>query len=108
MAAVKMSDKAYGEFRTFMLSNNVSGDVIRIYVAGHGCGGPSFNMVLDEQKDDDIVEKIGDISFLVNAMLFAEFKGFTILCGDENNLGGFSVEPTEKPLSSGCGGCSGC
>ena len=66
-----------------------------------------FNLVLDEQKEDDNVEKIGDIKLLVAKSVTDEFGNLIIKCGEENGLGGFSIEP-EKKEESGCSTCSSC
>lgn len=109
MSKVSMSDIAYEDFKQLLAENNIDSDTIRIYVAGIGWGGPSFNLVLDEQKDDDIVEQIKDIKFLVEKDLINQYGSFTLLSGSENGRGGFSVETEIKSEDGGCGGgCSSC
>lgn len=108
MAAVNMSDIAYKEFQELLKSNDIPNDVIRIYLAGMSCSGPSFNLVVDKQKSNDVVEQIHDIKFLVEKDLINQYGSFTLLSGDENGRGSLSIE-TEIQFEGGCGGgCSGC
>lgn len=108
MAIVKMSNTAYEEFSKFLEQNNVTSKILRIFLAGNGWGGPIFNLALDEQKLEDVVEKIEDITFLVEGNLYKEFGGFSILCAEENGSGGFSIDPVNKPEGGGCASCSSC
>lgn len=108
MSAIKISDKAFKEFREFLKDNGVTADVIRIHFAGMGWGGPSFNLVLDEQKETDNVETIEGLNFLVAKDVTEQFGTLTILNGEENGMGGFSIEPEKKPEGGGCSSCSSC
>lgn len=109
MAAFSMSDLAYKEFKLFLLHNNVVADTIRINLAGIGCGGPSFNLVIDEPKSNDEAVKIGNIIFLVDKDLVAEFGGFVMKSAEETGLDSFSLEPLFKgDYGDGCSTCSGC
>ena len=85
----------------------MTSDEIRINLAGNGWGGPVFNLVLDEQKENDNAEKIGDITLIVAKSVTDEFGSLIIKCGEENGLGGFSIEP-ERKEQSGCATCSSC
>lgn len=65
MAVVHMSDVAYEEFKQLLSDNDITSNTIRIYLAGMGWGGPAFNLVLDEQIENDVIEQIKDIKFIV-------------------------------------------
>lgn len=108
MAVVKMSDKASSEFQQFLKDNEVTSKVVRIHFAGMGWGGPVFNLVLDEQKETDNTEVIEELTFLVDKKVTEQFGALSILCGDENGRGGFSIEPETKPEGGGCSSCSSC
>lgn len=109
MKAFQMSEVAYKEFLKFLEDSNVPSKSIRINLSGHGWGGPVFNLVLDEQGKNDDVTKIGDITFLVDKDLVAQFGGFELTCGEENGLGGFNLQPLLKDDDGdGCSTCSGC
>lgn len=108
MTAVHMSDVAYEDFKKLLQENNIDSSVIRIYISGMGCSGPAFNLVIDEQKEEDIVEQIKDLKFLVENDLINQFGSFTLKSATENGLGGFSIEPEIKAESDCGGGCPGC
>ena len=73
MSVVKMSNEAYTEFKSFLQENGVEKFDIRINLAGVGWGGPVFNIVLDEQSDNDEVVKMEDITFVVDKELVKDF-----------------------------------
>lgn len=106
MSAVKMSEEAYKEFLELLKENDITSDTVRLILSGQGCGGPSFGLVIDEQKDTDMVTTINDKTFLVDKDLNTQFGTFTVKSGEENGYGGFSVEP-EKTSGGGCSSCSG-
>lgn len=106
MNKIIMSDSAYEEFKKLLDDNEVPNYIIRINLAGMGCHGPSFNIVLDTEQEGDVVEKIHDITFLVNKDLIDEFEGFEITSAEENGRG-LLLEPIKKFEGGGCSGCSG-
>lgn len=108
MSIVKISDKATVEFLQFLKDNEVTADKVRIHFAGMGWGGPTFNLVLDDKKDTDNTEVIENLTFLVDKSVTEQFGTLTILCGEENGRGGFSIEPETKPDGGGCSSCSSC
>lgn len=104
MNALTMSNEAYIEFKTFLAYNKIENFNIRITLAGVGWGGPVFNIVLDEQKENDAVILINDINFFIDKQLVTDFEGFVILSTEENNGKGLTL----KPLVQADGGCSTC
>ncbi|MFT5873693.1 MAG: hypothetical protein ACI8WT_002640 [Clostridium sp.] len=66
-----------------------------------------FNLVLDEQKEDDNVEKFGDLKLVVKKSVNDEFGSLVIKCGEENGLDGFSIE-LENKQEGECASCSSC
>ena len=108
MAVIHMSDIAYTEFKELLANNNIDSNVIRVYLAGMGWSGPAFNLVLDEQKENDATEQIKDLTFIVDKDLVKQYGSFTLKSGSENGRGGFSIE-SEIQVGSECGGsCSTC
>jgi HesB-like selenoprotein len=104
MQKIFISDEAYDEFKTFLDENNIEKYNIRINHAGNGCGGPVFNISVEETDDVDTVEKVKDINFIFKDELIDEFGGFTLLSTAENDGRGLSL----KPLIESEGGCSSC
>lgn len=107
MEKILISDEAYAEFKSFLDENEVTDYVIRLNLAGFGCSGPAFNISVDTEVEGDVVEKVKDITFLMEASLIEEFGGFKILSAEENNGNGLSLKPFIEPENSGCGSCSG-
>ena len=108
MSIVKISDKATVEFLQFLKDNEVTADTVRIHFAGMGWGGPVFNLVLDEKKETDNTEVVEGLTFLVDKSVTEQFGALTILSGEENGRGGFSIEPEKKEEGGGCSSCSSC
>ena len=108
MSTVKISDKATVEFLKFLKDNEVTSDTVRIHFAGMGWGGPVFNLVLDEKKETDNIEVVEGLTFLVDKSVNDQFGALTILSGEENGRGGFSIEPEKQEEGGGCSSCSSC
>jgi HesB-like selenoprotein len=107
MEKVVLSNEAYEEFKSFLDENNVENYNIRINFAGSGCSGPSFGISVGDTEENDIVEQIKDITFLIKPEIIDEFGVMTILSSEENDGMGLSLRPLIEPVG-GCGGCSGC
>lgn len=106
MKNVTISEDAYNEFREFLNQNKVEDLNIRINLGGMSCSGPMFNIEVGEATDDDIVETINEINFIVEKRLIDDFGGFIILSSEENNGRGLSLKPVIE-AEGGCGSCSG-
>ena len=66
---------------------------LKIYVAGHGWGGPSFGLALDESKDGDIQITSEGFDFLVEEGLDGIYGEFTVDYSDSWLRKGFVVIP---------------
>ena len=85
--------------------NKKGKSAVRIVIQGIGWGGPKLGLVLDEQKENDDVTKIEDVTILVDKSLVEDFGGFNITCEAENGRG-LSLEPVVK-AEGGCSSCGG-
>lgn len=108
MSFINMSESAYKEFKEILTTNNIESDTVRIIISGIGWGGPSFGLVLDEQKETDNVTLINDTNFIVDKELSKEYGALTIKSSDENGYGGLSIEPEISASSGGCSSCTSC
>ncbi|MGG7078720.1 HesB-like protein [Clostridium sardiniense] len=106
MKNMTISEDAYKEFKEFLDENKVENYNIRINLGGMACSGPVFNITVDEATDDDIVEVVNDINFVIEKRLIEEFGGFILLSAEENNGNGLSLKPVIAP-EGGCGSCGG-
>lgn len=106
MSIVKISEVALKEFKELLKDNKIETNTVRIVISGIGWGGPRFGLVLDEQKENDVFEKVEDMTFLVEEDINKEYGCLQIKSGEENGYGGLSIEP--ETSSGGCGSCSSC
>ncbi len=102
-----LSDAAYEEFLNFLNTNNVEEKTIRISLAGYACSGPRFGLVVDQEKEDDMVATIKDMTFLVEKELFEELDGYQSLSTNGNKGQGMVLRPN-KIVDVDCGSCSSC
>lgn len=109
MNFLKISDLAYNELKKLLEEKNIETSMLRIYLASMSCHGPAFNIAVDTVKEGDLTQKVQNTIFIVDKTLFMQYSGFILLCGEENGLGGITLEPVYTPESTGCGGgCSSC
>lgn len=106
MNFISMSNETFQEFKELLANNDIDQNTIRINLAGMACSGPSFNIVLDEQKEDDVACTINDLTFLLNKDLHEQFGDFVVEGTAENNRG-LVLRPVNAPAGGGCGGCGG-
>lgn len=110
MAMINISDKAYQEFVELLKANDINENTVRIALAGMGCSGPRFGLMVDEAAEGDVTEKVKDLTFVVEQALIDDYEGFNILSDEENFGGGMSLRPMKMDESmSACSTCaSGC
>lgn len=106
MALIDISDKAYQEFTDLLKANDINETTVRIALAGMGCSGPRFGLMVDEASDNDVTETVKDLTFVIEKPLIDDYEGFTILSDEENGGGGMSLRP--KKLDESMMGCSTC
>lgn len=98
MMKVEVTEKAQQELKR-ILDSKKDKKPLRIYVAGHGWGGPSFGLALDELKEDDIKTEVDNFTFIIEEYLTESFGVFTIDYSDNWLRKGFSVIPDGKVSS---------
>lgn len=104
-----INDQAYNEFKELLDNAKVESYNVRIALDRMGCSGPMFGVFIDEPKDGDDVEKIKDVTFIVEKQINEEYGGFIIVSSEENGGNGVGLKPVVQPSSDGCGGgCGGC
>lgn len=104
-----INDQAYMEFKELLDKAEAETYNVRIGLDRVGCSGPIFNVYIDEPTMEDDVEKINDISFIVEKSLNRQYGGFIIVSSEENNGNGVGLKPVVQPEKTGCGSCGmGC
>lgn len=107
MEKLIISNEASEEFKAFLEENDIKDYKIRVEFAGTACSGPSFNIAIGEQEEDDLVEEINGITFYIKPSIIDEFGILTILSTEENDGRGMTLRPL-LAFEGGCAGCSGC
>ncbi|WP_027307825.1 hypothetical protein [Caloramator sp. ALD01] len=79
---------------------------LRIYVEAIACHGAKFGLAFDDIKEDDIIEKVGDITYFADENVLKYSDGIKI---------DYVLEPKEgfivtslRPVKSSCSSCAGC
>ena len=106
---IEISDAGYQEFNDLLEANEIEPKVVRLALAGFGCSGPRFGLMVDDPTENDMVEVLKDITFIVSKDLYDEYEGFVILSDEENFGGGMSLRPKKIDEAAGCSTCeTGC
>ncbi|MFH5834648.1 HesB-like protein [Proteiniclasticum sp. C24MP] len=106
---IDISEEGYQEFNDLLEANEIEPKVVRLALAGFGCSGPRFGLMVDDPTDSDVVEVVKDITFIVSKDLYNEYEGFVILSDEENFGGGMSLRPKKVDDAAGCSTCAtGC
>lgn len=108
MNAVKISPEALNELKNIIKEKQLESNSLRIFLSGMGWGGPSFNLALDEQKNEDLVTDSDELTFLVEKSLNEQYGVFEIEYFNEDGNTGIFVQPSKTGEESGCSSCSGC
>ncbi|MCK9522398.1 MAG: iron-sulfur cluster insertion protein ErpA [Proteobacteria bacterium] len=78
--------------------------VVRVFVAGYGCGGASLGLTIDEHQEGDIRVDFDGCSVVMESELDVEMSGVTVDYRNSENGSGFVLKPGR--VQSGCGSCS--
>ena len=109
MKTIDITDQGYEELLAYMKENNIKDNNLRITEEGQNCKGVMFNIENGKKELNDIVEKVGDINFIIDQELLNEYLGFIFLSNKESNGNGFDLIPLSSPEEeSGCQSCKGC
>ncbi|MEA4925657.1 MAG: hypothetical protein VB084_10130 [Syntrophomonadaceae bacterium] len=69
----------------------------------------SYNLVLDEPVNNDLVEEQSGLKFIVDQALYDSSQGFTISSVKQNGLTYYRVLPqVEVTHEGGCSACPSC
>ncbi|MDP4144016.1 MAG: HesB-like protein [Bacillota bacterium] len=107
MCYIQISDEAYNEFKEMLDSSPLGTCDIRISYMGRNCNGTLFNIDAGIEEENDVVEQVKDIKFIMEKTMLDEYEGFIILSNNENNGTGLELKPVVAPPSP-CTVCPGC
>lgn len=99
---VQISQETIDEIKKIVEAQSDRPSNVRIFVAGHGCSGPSLGLALDELKDSDLSDESNEIKFIMDKGLYEQLGEINVdFVGN-----GYYVAPVNQ-VESGCSGCGG-
>lgn len=108
---VKITELAAQKVKEVLKAQNKEDALLRLYLVGMGCGGPSFGMALDESKlEDDILDEEFGVSMVIDKKLSMYLEGAIVDYVESSNGGGFEIRTANTNNGGGCdsGCCSSC
>ena len=97
---INVTNKALNVIKKVLKEKNSTNRKIRIFLAGIGWGGPTFNLALDEQKENDKIYSEDSIDFIADESLIDQYRGFKIDYSNFFLQKGFLVHPYSGPAST--------
>ena len=97
---INVTNKALDEIKKILKEKNATSTKIRIFLAGIGWGGPTFNLALDEQKENDKIYSEDNVNFIADKSLIDQFRGFKIDYSNFFLRRGFLIYPYNGPAST--------
>lgn len=97
---INVTNKALKEIKKVLEEKNTTSKKIRIFLAGIGWGGPTFNLALDEQKENDKIYSENNVDFIADRSLIDQYEGFKIDYSNFFLQRGFLVHPYSGPAST--------
>jgi iron-sulfur cluster assembly accessory protein len=103
-----LTDMAAAKIQAILKERNVPDYGLRVFVAGGGCSGPQYGMVLESQaQDTDTVIESSGLKLFVDPASAEYLHGATIDYENRPAGGGFRIESPNVANTCGCG-CEGC
>ena len=108
---VKITQLAAQKIKEVLKEQNKENALLRLYLVGTGCSGPSFGMALEEIKtEDDIIDEEYGVSVVIDIKLSNYLEGATVDYVETNLGGGFEIRRANPDSGGACGDgcCGGC
>jgi len=105
---VTVTEKAAEEIGKVLKTEDKEGHGIKIFIAGMGCSGPSYNMALAEEPEEGekTIEANG-VKLFVDEQVEAALEGQQIDYIESEYGSGFTIYNPDQPAACGSG-CSSC
>jgi len=109
---ITVTEKAAREVGTLLAGQGKTEAMLRVWVAGAGCGGLRYGMGIDEkepEKDDCVFESNG-VRVVIDPQSLSFMDGSTVKWIEAGESSGFDIEnPNPPPVSDcNCGAGDGC
>lgn len=101
---VQLTDSAITKVKDFAAKNPEYRDKnFRVYVQGGGCQGFSYGFTFDHRRQEDEIDKVGDVEVLMDPQSAKYLNGSRIDYVEDWRGTGFVVENPNATGSCGCG-----
>lgn len=101
---VQLTESAANKVKDFAAKNpSYEGKNFRVYVQGGGCQGFSYGFTFDHKRQDDEINKTGDVEILVDPQSAKYLNGSKIDYVDDYRGSGFVIDNPNSTGSCGCG-----
>ena len=101
---LSVTDAAVNKVKDFAAKMpDASGKALRVFIQGGGCSGFQYGFTFDDQKPNDYVLKVKDISVVVDKQSSLKLHGATVDWIEDFRGAGFSVENPNATSGCGCG-----
>jgi iron-sulfur cluster insertion protein len=101
---VQLTNSAISKVKDFATKNpTYQGKNFRVYVQGGGCNGFSYGFTFDQKRQDDEVNKAGDLDVLIDPQSAKQLNGSMIDYVEDWRGSGFVIENPNTTGSCGCG-----
>lgn len=107
---VKISELAAQKVKEVQIAQNKENSYLRLYLAGFGCGGPSFGMALEDAKTEvDVLDEEYGVAIITANTLSEYLEGAFIDFVEGEAGNGFEIRLAKDFGGQGCGSsCGGC
>jgi iron-sulfur cluster assembly protein len=102
-SVLSLTPAAAAEYRSLQAQPENAGKHVRFYVEKGGCSGMQYGMVLDEQRDGDLVTEQHGVTVLIDAISADFLRGTVVDFSDAMTGGGFKITNPNAKQSCGCG-----
>jgi len=104
---ISITDAAVTALNEVLAEQNKKDHLLRVFIAGIGCGGPSYGLALEEAATEaDKTIEVGAIKVVYESELENTVENLVIDYIDNEMGTGFVVEdPTAEHCGGGCAGC---
>ena len=101
---VQLTDSAANKVKDYAAKNPAyKGKAFRVYVQGGGCKGFSYGFSFDQKREDDEINRTGDVEVLVDPQSAKYLNGAKIDYVEDYQGAGFVIENPNTTGSCGCG-----
>jgi iron-sulfur cluster assembly protein len=102
--ALSVTDSAVNKVKDFAAKMpDAGGKALRVFIQGGGCSGFQYGFTFDDQKPNDYVLKVKDITVVVDKASSLKLHGATVDWIEDFRGAGFSVANPNAESGCGCG-----